>query len=97
MFVTPSFKLSPQGLEEFAQIRAEFLQMCDQHLSPPRCIEDISFYIVDFEDEGFSGIINAGLNYLNNSGLEYTGGTWLKDAFEDRGVTYVIAAAWWVH
>jgi hypothetical protein len=55
----------------------------------------VRFYVVDWDAEGTQGLINAGVNYLNNTGWASTGGTWLSETFEDNGKIYAIAAAWW--
>jgi hypothetical protein len=95
MFVTPNHQLSKEGYTKCRSLQNDFLGRVNLQSRPPTCLDDVRFYVVDWEAEGTQGLINAGVNYLNNTGWASTGGTWLSETFEDNGKIYAIAAAWW--
>jgi hypothetical protein len=98
MFVTQNNQLSQESRASCRKIQNDFLRRLSTLSRPPRSADDVRFYIVDWTDqevEGDQGLINAGLNYFNNTGWENTGGTWLNQLVEDGDKVYAIAAAWW--
>lgn len=96
MFVSSQPILSEYGERQLTSLKVEFLQRWRNQYHPPRSSNDVRFYIVDWNEEGNKGLVNAGLDHLNESDKEHTGGIWLAETFEDMGRRYAIAAAWWV-